>query len=246
MNGPCVAVSRARSESPPGQRLLPLEPSGNTTFETFIATGNEVAVEHLKRLADGDEHRQIYLWGEASSGKSHLLQAACSAMTDRGGRSAWLPLPELLPNGPGVLVNLEGLDLVALDGLDAVTRSPEWQTALFDLINEARIAKCRLVMAGECNPAGIGFRMKDLPSRLTWGAVYRLAPLDDAGKAAVLRRVGERLGCALAGDAPAYLLANHPRDLAALVAVMERLAVAAKQRKRRVTVPFIKEVLPAL
>ncbi len=228
------------------QLLLSFAPPAGRTLETFVATGNEVAVRHLERLCTdaGADSRQLYLWGAGSVGKSHLLQAACRAVTAHGGRSAWLPLAALLADGPGVLSDLEALDLVSLDELDAIVQNAAWQRALFDLINEARTSGCRLLMAGRRNPAALELQLKDLPSRLAWGAMYRLAPLDDAGKIKALSRIGERLGCAFAEDALPYLLSNYPRELAALMNTVERLAHAAQERKRRVTVPFIKEILP--
>lgn len=235
------------------QLLLSLEPNAGCTFETFVATGNEIAVQHLKRLClDTGESGQICLWGEASSGKSHLLQAACREVTARGGRSAWLPLAELADGDPGMLAGLETLDLAGLDDVAAIAGSRPWQQALFDLINEARTNGCRLVIAtGRRNPLSLGLSLKDLPSRLVWGAVYRLAALDDEGKLEVLRLAGRRLKCSFSDDALAYLLKNYPRSLAVLMPALERLAHEAKAReakagKRRVTVPFIKAILPSV
>lgn len=233
------------------QLLLSLEPDAGCTFETFVATGNEVAVQHLKRLClDPGESGQICLWGEASSGKSHLLQAACREVTARGGRSAWLPLAELSDGDTGMLAGLEALDLAGLDDVAAVAGSRAWQQALFDLINEARATGCRLVIAaGRRNPSSLALSLKDLSSRLVWGAVYRLAALDDEGKLEALRLAGKRLKCSFSDDALAYLLKNYPRSLAALIPALERLAREAKAReakagRRRVTVPFIKATLP--
>ena len=122
------------------QLLLSFEPSGGSTIETFVAADNAVAVQHLQRVCNGAGagNRQLYLWGAASVGKSHLLQAACRAVTARGGRSVWLPLAGLSSNGPAILAGLETLDLVAVDELDAVIADAAWQRALFNLINEAR------------------------------------------------------------------------------------------------------------
>ena len=233
------------------QLLLSLEPNPGRTFETFVATGNEVAVQHLERLClDAGESRQICLWGEEASGKSHLLQAACREVTLRGGRSAWLPLTELSDDDPGMLAGLDALDLVGLDDVAAIAASRAWQQALFDLINEARTSGCRLVIAaGRRSPSALGFGLKDLSSRLVWGAVYRLAVLDDEGKIEALRLAAERLKCSFSDDALAYLLKNYPRSLAVLMPALERLAREAQAReakagKRRVTVPFIKETLP--
>ena len=227
------------------QLLLPFEPPAEKTFETFVQTGNETVLQHVKRLCVASaSSRQIYLWGAASAGKSHLLQAACLDAATRGGRSVRLPLAELLLQGPGVLADLGSLDLVGLDGLDAVAASCEWQRPLFNLINEIRAHRGFLLMAGRRNPAGMEFDLRDLSSRLMWGAVYRLIPLDDTGKIEALRRISSCLGCTFAIDALPYLLSNYPRELAGLMEAVERLARVAKERKRRVTVPLIKEVLP--
>ena len=228
------------------QLLLTLEPPPGKSLDNFISTGNEVAVRQLRDLCAGaaSGHRQIYLWGAASCGKSHLLQAACGAVTARGGRSAWLPLSQLLRRGAEVLSGWETLDLIALDELDVVADKPDWQHALFSLINETRSTACGLAIAGRQNPTTMRFDLKDLASRLVWGAMHCVEPLDDAHKIKVLRDVGERLGCVPAEDSLVYLLSNHSRDLAALVAMVERLAQAAKQHKRRITVPLVKAVLP--
>ena len=64
---------------------------------------------------------------------SHLLQAACA---DRVQRSAiYLPLAEHDGLQPEMLDGLERLELVALDDVDRVAVSAEWNQALFRLIN---------------------------------------------------------------------------------------------------------------
>ena len=227
------------------QLPLALERPAGKMLETFIATGNEMAVHHLERLCTGTDptNYQLYLWGAGAVGKSHLLQAACCAVTERGGRSAWLPLAELSEYDPEILEGLETLDFIGVDELDVIKGHSAWQRAMFKLINEVRASGCRLAMAGRQNPAAMEFELQDLSSRLVWGAVYRLAALDDADKMKVLYRVGEHLGGELTDDALSYLLKNYPRDLKELIVMVERLAGVAKSRKRRITVPLIKEIL---
>jgi DnaA family protein len=55
------------------QLLLELEPPPAPTLANFLAGANRAAVEALGRLAAAPG--TVYLWGEAGTGKSHLLTA---------------------------------------------------------------------------------------------------------------------------------------------------------------------------
>ena len=227
------------------QLLLPLDPPPSRTFRSFIPTGNEAPVEHLQRLCAGDKDSdcQLYLWGVASTGKSHLLQAACQAVTERGGCSAWLPLRRLLPHGPQVMADFATIDFIGVDEVDVIRDRLDWQRALFGLVNEARSQRRCLVMAGRQNPVMGDWRLQDLPSRLAWGAVYRLTPLGDTARMEVLRGVAERLGQPLGDEVLVYLLNSYPRELEGLIDIIGYLSDCAKQRKKRITVPFARKML---
>ena len=228
------------------QLLLPLDLPRGRTFRSFTSAGNEAPVEYLQRLCEGDKDRrcqQLYFWGAASTGKSHLLQAACRAVTDRGGRSAWLPLTRLLPYGPQALADFATVDLIGVDELDVIRDRLDWQRALFDLINEVRLERHCLVMSSRQNPMMGEWQLRDLPSRLVWGAVYRLAPLGDTARIEVLRGVAERLGHPFGDEVLTYLLNSYPRELKKLVGIIEHLSDCAKQRKQRITIPFARKML---
>ena len=57
------------------QLLLALEPPPAPTLANFLAGANRAAVEALAGLASGRTAGAMYLWGEAGTGKSHLLAA---------------------------------------------------------------------------------------------------------------------------------------------------------------------------
>jgi len=58
------------------QLLLALEPPPAPTLANFLAGANRAAVEALAALASGQAPGVVYLWGEAGTGKSHLVAAA--------------------------------------------------------------------------------------------------------------------------------------------------------------------------
>lgn len=210
------------------------------TFESFEPGDNAAAAAIIAEMAAGRGEPQIFLRGAASTGKTHLLQAAVHAAA---GTAAWLPLRELGRMGPGILEHLEGTGLVCLDDLDAILPNPGWERALFGFINAARTHGTRLVFAAAGAPSALGIGLPDLVSRLSWGPVFHLKPLDDTGRRAAFMRRARTRGFELPSDAADYILRRCPRDLPALMDLLDRIDHASLSEQRRVTVPFVRDLL---
>jgi len=219
-----------------GQLPLRLSLRDSATFENFVDTGNELAVQALGRGRDDS----IYLWGPSACGKSHLLQAACHAAAREG--AMYLPLTELVA-GPELFTGLESRAVVAIDDLDVIAGQPAAETALFHLYNRVREAGGRMILAASGSPAALGMTLPDLVTRLGWGLVFRLHPLDDDGRRRALQLRAERRGFDLPDDVADYLLRRHARDMNSLFALLERLDEASLAAQRRLTIPFVRELL---
>ena len=76
-------------------------------------------------------------------------------------------------------------------------------------------------------------------------AVMRLEPLDDVQKRDALRERARSLGLELAAGAADYLQRHYGRDLSGQLQRLETLDHASLAAGRRLTVPFIKQVLGA-
>lgn len=211
------------------------------TLGQFLPGGNAVAAGLVAQLAEGGGEPQLYLWGGEGSGKTHLLQGACQRAGDRGLPAAYLSLAEV-PH-PGVLEGLEQLGLVALDDVQAVVGQPVWEEALFDLINRLREQAVPLLLAAREPPSALPVRLPDLASRLGWGPVLRLEPLDDETKLALLKSRASERGVDLPDEVGRYLMAHLPRDLPSLLDGLDRLDRASMERQRRITLPLAREVL---
>jgi DnaA family protein len=211
-------------------------------FETFVAGANGSAVAHLRAAGNGAAE-VLWIWGAASTGKSHLLQAACHAATVAGHRAMYVPLGTALAAEPGILAGLETVDVLAIDAAERVAADADWERTLFALLNGVRERRGTLVLAARTAPAASGFRLPDLASRVAGAVTYRLQPLDHEGRVlALLAHAGAR-GLDLERPAAEYLLNRVDRDMAGLVRWLDRLDRESLVEQRRVTIPFIRELL---
>lgn len=185
----------------------------------------------------------LYLRGEAGQGRSHLLAALCGEAERRGMSAVLLPLGELRGESPGLLEGLETQDLVACDELEQVAGDAAWEEGLFHLFNRARAAGCRLLFSATGGAAGSGLLLPDLVSRLSLAPSWTLAQPDDPSREALLVAAARRHELVLEPEVLRYLLGRGPREpgrLLALVADLDRKSLVAG---RRLTVPFVRQVL---
>ncbi|WP_193166008.1 DnaA regulatory inactivator Hda [Microbulbifer hainanensis] len=237
-----------RNKGVPQQLSLGVSLRDDATFDNYYLSpedSNRQVVAALQQFAGGELVEQvIYLWGEAGSGVSHLLQSACQRADACGRSFQYLPLAELLPMDPAVALDgLEQLDLVCLDDLHLLEGQPQWQTALFHLYNRVRDGGGQMLLGARKSPRNLSLELADLHSRLQWGLTFQLRALDDRDKLAALRRRSRLRGFDLPEDVAQYILHRAPRDTRALFNLLEQLDRASLVAQRKITIPFVKQVL---
>jgi DnaA family protein len=218
-------------------------------FDSYVPGDNSLLLELLRQCAAGRGEPQIYCWSEPGLGKTHLLQACCHDAARRGRVPCYLPLAELLTqdngrgdSGPDVLDNLESVDLLCIDGLQRIAGRLEWEQAVFSLINRCRTTGTRLVFAASANIHELPWSLPDLASRLSWGPVFQIKPLNDDRKLQVLQGRAQRRGIELSDEVGLYMLRRFPRDIRFLCELLDTLDRASLAAQRRVTIPFIKAI----
>jgi DnaA family protein len=221
------------------QLALPLRLADHAVFESYLNTGNEALVSVLAELADG-RGQGCWLWGPAATGKTHLLQAVC----DRAGdQSAYVPLRMLAHAGPGILEGLASRDLICIDDLDSVAGDAAWENALFDLCNQILDADRILLVSAVMSPRECPIDLPDLQSRLVRLPTFRVRPLGDDERVSALQLRAKHRGLDLPDDTARFLLNRSRRDMASLYDVLDKLDLAALRAKRRLTIPFVKDVM---
>lgn len=225
-----------------GQLPLALRLRDGLSLETFVVGANGAAMTALAPLLRGDGG-QLYCYGTAGVGRTHLLTGAVRQAEADGRRACLLPARELVALPPALLEDLDRFDLLALDDLEQFAGLPEWEEALFHLYNRCRDRGAALLFAASAAPAAIGVQLPDLASRLAAGPVFRLQPLDDEDLAVLLQGRAARRGLALSDEVAAFIVHRGARTPAALLALLDRLDEHALARQRRLTIPLVKEAL---
>ena len=193
------------------QLLLDIKPAAPPTLLNFIAGRNDEALASLNAVTNNTaQSKFIYLWGEAGSGKSHLL-SACEA------------------------IGMQVVDNVHLLNNDA-------QIDLFNTYNQLKESGGTLITSGLHAPTQMGLR-DDLATRLAWGLVYQLHPLNDAEKALALQNHAAERGIRLPTEVVDYCLRYLRRDLSTLMATLDALDEWSLTTKKPVTVPLLRQLL---
>lgn len=217
----------------PSQIPLPLGPAPLRSFGNFVPGPNAAALEQLRELSLPSP--PVYLWGPASSGKSHLLRALAQRCQAQGQSFGWFDAGAAQPWSCD-----PGWALVVIDGCDRL-RADEQQAA-FALFVDAATHGVQVAAAGRVPPVDLPLR-EDLRTRLGWGHVLALQPLSDEHTRAALRHEAERRGFGLSDEVMNYLLTRFPRDLAHLMPLFDRLDEFALSLRRPVTVPLLRRML---
>ncbi len=226
---------------------FPLSGQEHATFENFFATEKQPLLSILKSLGSGEVPRLLYLWGGAGSGKSHLLHACCSRLEQQGVPALYLPL-KLLSQQPSdrALTLLEGLSsyrVFVVDDLQQVVGERNWEEMLFHLLNQARDQQQVVVMSGRKPFAELGIGLPDLRSRLGEAVVEQLQPLSGEEKWSVLQQRAGARGMEISDEVVNYLIKRTPRDFHALFRLLDDLDQETLVAQRRITIPFVKELL---
>jgi DnaA family protein len=227
-----------------GQLPLALRYPPDQRLDTFI-DAPPGALDQLRALATQPGADWLFVAGAGGVGKTHLALAVCADADAAGRRAVYLPLAAARGRLRSALDALDGNDVVALDGLAAVAGNREDEVALFDFHNRARSAGAALLYTAEAAPDALPLALPDLRSRLGQCARVVLSPLDDDGRRRVLRERAQRRGLVLEEAALDWLLRRVGRDLGGLTALLDRLDRASLAAQRRVTVPFLRQVLDA-
>lgn len=225
------------------QLPLHFEFRANQTFSDFYPGSQQEIITHLQHCVAGTGEQQIYLWGDSGQGKSHLLQACSHQAYLQNLRSFYFDLTNINQLDPSILDGLDETDVVCFDNVEHIAGNSRWEQAFFNFFNAHRDRGHKLIISACSAPNGIAIQLPDLKTRLNWGLNLKIQPLTDNDKIAVLIFKAKRMGFEIAPQTGRFLLMHYARDLASLWVLLGKLDKASLAAKRKLTIPFLKQVL---
>lgn len=213
------------------------------SFEQFWGGENAPVVAHLQALLADPVDRYCFVWGEPAVGKTHLIKALCYQAAQQGLTQLRIPLERASQFTPAMLQGLENVDVVCIDDIQLIAGQAAWEEALFHYYNRFLPSQSRLVIASELPPNQLALQLPDLRSRLNQGSIYHVKPLADADKLIALQQHARVRGMHCPPAVAEFILSRSGRDMASLMASLDKLDQASLAAKRGLTVPFVKTVL---
>ncbi len=214
------------------QLLLDLGTQQPQTLDTFVVGRNEELMHLMRQFATRTPAEHFaYLWGESSSGRTHLLQALSELPATR--YIAADSDPEAFPYSPDI-------SLYLLDDCDKLP--PAAQIAAFTLFNQVRDHGGFMVSTGSVAPAILPVR-EDLRSRMGWGLIYQVHRLTDEEKITALTQSAQIRGLILSPGVLPYLITHYRRDMRSLSTMLDALDRYSLETQRAITLPLLRDLL---
>jgi len=215
----------------------------NQTFDDFFPGTNLEIINHLQTSIAGNGERQVFLWGQSGLGKSHLLQACCQQAQSLQLSSFYFALSSLELPDPELLTGLDKFDVVCFDNIEHIAGNQAWELGFFNFFNLHRDQGHTLILSAACPPDEIAIQLPDLKTRLNWGLTLKIQPLCDTDRITALIFKAGQMGFEISPQAGRFLLTHYDRDLSSLWALLTKLDRASLAAKRKLTIPFLKQIL---
>ncbi len=254
-----MADSGTTNTSRPRQLALDLPLQPGMGREDFLpAPANEQALAAISTWPSGaaGESHALAIVGPAGSGKTHLAEIwrlAHDALRARVADLAVENVPHLLARGALVLEDLPGPPACSGAGSGPKQKGgmgtavpPEWEVALFHLLNLARQEGGHVLITSRAAPPTWQVALPDLGSRLAAVPVARLHEPDDELLRAVLVKLFTDRQLRVPEEVISFLLMRMERSLDAAQRVVAALDAAALAERRNITRHLAARVLAEL
>jgi len=216
------------------------------TLDNFVEGGNSELIKHFNSLSN--QFRGFWIYGQKSTGRSHLLRAKCHRDSSVFSRQVhYVGCKHLSFTGQDRFSALKSAvkfgETVAIDDVGLGIGNREFELLLFDIYQRLNEENGTLIISHNTSALMVEFLIADLGSRFRALMNFELKELKDGYKSDFLAQRAAARGFMLPIPVIRYWLSHGPRDMEVLVNDFETLAEVMLRRKHVLTIPLFKEVL---
>jgi len=216
------------------QLTLGLKLSSKITLQNFISGSNKDFIEHLNHNLVLGTPFILYIWGQPSSGKSHLLQGACHELAYRGMQAGYLDLSCV--KDLEILKGLEHLKMLAFDNYESL--SPGAIEYLKRFIASSWPLRRQILMAGTTKLPPVFEGIEHITS-------YELQSLSLEELKVFLRIKAEERGLCLPDDVRDFMITHCDGNPEALLEQLEKIEQRCDVEKKKLSLKFARLILTA-
>ena len=227
----------------PEQYPLHFEFRANQTFDDFFAGANELVINDLKQCILGDGEQQIFLWAKSGQGKSHLLQSCCHFAQAHENSSFYFDLSLYQLHNPAIFLGLDDYAVVCVDNVDAIIGLVKWEDALSAFMQRHYARGHQLILSATNLPNHMRLKNSNVKVNLGWGLMVQLKTLVNTSSVDALIFRADAMGLEISPQVGRFLMIQHQEELDSLWYLLEKLERASLSAKRRLTIPFLKQLL---
>tara|TARA_X000000368_G_scaffold320379_1_gene257617 strand:+ start:723 stop:1412 length:690 start_codon:yes stop_codon:yes gene_type:complete len=205
------------------QLILPYQKNIKHTFENFYTDShkNVQIIDSIKNIYR-KKNSHIYICGEKSSGKSHLLHSACNYFGEKNKNCVYFPLNNFKNFKNDILNGFEEYDLVCIDDIDCIYGDKEWEYSLFILLNRILDSSKKIIFTSTTSLVLDKIKLKDLKSRISWGLIFMINKPSDSTKEKILQNIILEKEYNISLDVINHLLKKKNRDITSLINLVHK------------------------
>lgn len=227
----------------PEQYPLYFEFRANQTFDDFYAGANQSIIDDLKCCILNEGEQQIFIWAKTGQGKSHLLQSCCHYAQSHEIQSFYFDLARFRRHNAAIFLDLDDYEVVCVDNVDWIIGQPKWEQALSAFMQRHYERGHRLILSATNLPNHLTFKISDVKASLSWGLMVHIKTLVNTNNIDALIFRADAMGIEISPQVGRFIMIQHQNELDKLWHLLAKLDRATLAAKRRLTIPFLKQLL---
>ena len=229
------------------QLLLNFPAHPEFSFSNFvISQGSRLAFDSAVNLCSESHtlYQSLFIFGQKNLGKTHLLLSIGNHAAEKGAKALYIQGMDFSNKvGESIQTQLLDVDYFLLDDIEELTSSKLAQEKLYHIYNTIIEKGGKVAFTSCSSPKKIESAENYLTSRLQWGMLAEIKPIDDDTTAKIIHKLAQDINLTLSENIIRFLLSRIPRDFISLQDAVSALNQESYTQKKKVTLSLVKKVL---